>query len=139
MTSNPPLSDVITYLTSTEAGLGLTFGTNFFASLMPDTPNQVVVVDEFAGPAPDWVFSEPLPGIEETHYQIISRDVEANYAANQTTIQNIYRVVTAVAGVQIGGTNYLWWEPLHPPAFMGRDQNRRILHVLNFAAMRQPN
>lgn len=137
MASNPPLNDVITYLTG--AGLGLTFGTNLFASLMPDSPDTCVTVIEYPGAGPDWMMGIALPGVEETNYQVVARVPEASYNANQTTIQNIYRSISTVVDQQIGGTNYLWFEPLHSPAFSHRDEKRRIHHLVNFVAMRQPN
>lgn len=137
MSSNPPLVDCVTYLASVGS-LALTPSVNFFASLMPDTPDQVVLIDEYPGDT-DWTMGTALPAIEEYHFQIISRDTEENYNANQVRIQAIYRVCIQVTDQIIGGTNYLWWEPVHTPAFMHRDEKRRIHHVFSFYAMRQPS
>lgn len=138
-----PLQDVATFLPTVDS-LGLTAGTNFYVSLMtddpiPEQPDDVVVITETPGVAPEWTMGSTLPAIEEVNVQVISRMNETNYLNNETRIWAIYRTCSAVTNQTINGTLYLWWEPLHTPAFMHRDQKNRIYHVFTFAPMRQPN
>lgn len=135
MSSNPPINDCLTYLAG--AGLGLTPGVNLFLSLLPDSPDQAVVLDEYPGDT-DWTMSTALPAVEEYHFQLTSRDTEENYNTNQIRIQAIYRSLITVSNQTIGGTLYLWFEPVHTPTFLHRDEKRRIHHVFSFYALRQP-
>lgn len=138
-----PLQDVYTYL-QTISSLGLTGGTNLYVSLMtddpiPEQPDDVVVITETPGVAPEWTMGSTLPAIEEVNVQVLSRMNEENYLNNENRIWAIYRATAQVTNQVVNGTTYLWWEPLHTPSFMHRDQKRRIYHVYSFAPMRQPN
>lgn len=138
MASNPPLDDVMSYLNA--AGLGLTLGTNMYGSYLPDAPDQCVGIFEYPGAPSDFTMgSGTLPIIEETRFQIMSRDVETGYSANQNRIQAIYRSVLTVVNVTIGGTWYQRWEPIQAPFFLHRDNQVRVYHVLNFMTCRQPS
>lgn len=137
MPSNPPINDCATLMTSFSLTPALVLGTNFFMSLLPDAPDQCVVIDEYPGET-DWTMGSSLPSIEEYHFQVICRDVEQNYNTNQIYIQSIYRSIIQVANQTVGGTNQLWWEPIHTPSFSHRDEKKRIHHIFSFYAMRQP-
>lgn len=137
MASNPPLADVMTYLST--AGLGLTLGTNLFGSYLPDQPDQCVAIFEYPGSPSDFTMgSGVLPVVEETRFQVMARDVEVNYAVNELLIQSIYRSILTVINVTLSGTWYQRWEAIQAPFFLHRDEKVRVHHVLNFMSCRQP-
>jgi hypothetical protein len=141
MPSNPPLNDVTTFLSS--AGLGLTVGTNLFASLLPDQPDAAVAVFEYMPAPSDFTMGSgslqtALPAIEESRVQIMCRDIEANYNTNQATIEAIYRAMVQMSSSTIGGTFYQRFEPMQRPFFLHRDEKRRVYHVNNYMILRTP-
>lgn len=141
MPSSPPLEDMIIFLQG--ASLGLVFSTNLFASLLPDSPDQCVAIFEYSPAPSDFTMGSgslqtALPAIEEARFQIMARDVDGNYATNETRIENIYRAILQMFGQTIGGTFYQRFEPIQRPFLLHRDEKRRIFHCFNFLTLRTP-
>lgn len=134
------LDDMEVYLSG--AGLGLTFGTNFYASMLPDasdTPDTILVIFEYAGEAPEYMMGpRSLPAISQPHLQVVTRDV--NYQAARADCESATRALEAIVNTTINTTFYQRVERLQDPFFMQRDAVRnRVYFVCNFAVMRVPS
>jgi hypothetical protein len=134
------LDDIALYLQ--EFPLGLTFGSNLFAGLMPNAPyapDDCVAIYESSGMAPEYVMGaqQPNPAISRPELQVVVRS--AKYQPGRITIEQIAQVLEGVVNQEINGTFYERLERIQEPFLMHRDAARRTYFACNFAVMRSPS
>lgn len=127
------LDDVGQYLDDNALG---TLGTDLFLSQMPDSPDDLVTVYEYAGNPAARMADNRSPGI-----QIRARAV--TYADARTKIESVYALLDAVGneyndatseGVTINSTLYLRFQAVQEPFPIGVDDNGRHELAQNFIA-----
>ncbi len=113
----------------------LTLGTNFFYGLLPETPDNSVVLLENSGVSP--VFTQGsvnTPKIERPQLQFIVRNT--SYENGSALANSLYLFLTAIANQSINGTQYLRVVAMSSPSVIERDDNRRVLFTCNFDIQR---
>jgi hypothetical protein len=114
-------------------GVG-TLGTNIFLGLMPDTPDECVVLYEYGGGAPGQVFgSDNATPWESSSVQVMARS--ATYAAARTKARAAYAALQKVANETLSGISFLRVDPVQSPFFVQRDENRRVYFSANYRVM----
>jgi hypothetical protein len=130
------LDDMEVFLSG--AGLGLTFASNLFASMMPDEPDSVTVMYEYSGYAPEYTMGpNSLPAIAQPHLQIVTRDV--SYTSSRADCEAAARSLESICNQTVNTTYYERVARLQDPFFMKRDAVRnRVYFCCNFEVMRTP-
>ncbi len=125
------LEDLATVLLP-GAGLGLTFGTNLFAGIMPTSPDQAVSLFEYAGEEPEHVLGPVANkgGLRHPRVQVLVRVAEGNYLTGRNLIENVANALEC-ANTTINGTYYERIERMQDPFFVHRDQARRVFFAIN--------
>ncbi len=127
----PLLDDIQTYIV---ANSDLVFGTDLFASEMPDEPDSVTVIFQFAGNQPSRVGDNRSPGLQV-------RTRANTYTAGLQLIEDIYAILSLVGdefkddapeGVTINGTDYLAFIPQQEPIPIGEDSKGRPEFTQNY-------
>ena len=127
------LSDLGQYLEA--QGIG-TQAVDLFLSQVPDSPDDIVTIFEYAGNAPSKMGANRSPGI-----QIRTRS--KSYADARQKINDVYLILSAIGdefqdsaaeGVEINGTLYLHFETVQEPLPLGTDSKGRHELALNFIA-----
>ena len=120
------------------AGLSLTFGTNLFAGLLPDQPDNAVSVFEYPGEMPEYTMGpNTLPVWSMPRAQVVVRNL--SYPAGRSIIEDIARALEAMTNQTINSASYLRVERLQDPFLMHRDNSRRVFFAVNFRIHRVPN
>ena len=125
------LTDIGDYLESNSIGI---VNTDIFLSQVPDTPDDVVTVFEYAGNNPSKMADNRSPGLQirtrSNSYETARAKIEDIYAL-LGEIGNEYNDTTA-AGVEINGTLYLKFEVVQEPLPLGTDSKGRHELAQNF-------
>ncbi|MFP4047480.1 MAG: minor capsid protein [Bacteroidales bacterium] len=119
-------------LLESQSGLDLTFGTNLFVSLEPESPDNCVTIYDTSGQMPDLALTS------ESYYrdtvQIRVRD--NRYDDAMSLIYSIESFLQGRHSFTVNSTNYMLVQTLIPPFHLGFDDNHRALVVLNIEAQR---
>lgn len=127
------LTDIGTYLDGQSASI--TLSTNFFYSLLPETPDNCVALISEGGPSPLFTMGTTnTPTIERPQIQLLVRNT--SYATGEALIDALYRILTAISNQSLSGTTYLRVEAMSFPALIERDQSKRVLFSCNFDVQR---
>jgi hypothetical protein len=124
------VEDIIDVLTSGGAGTG---GTDLYAGPYPDMPIDVIGVIETGG-LPGTYTMTTDPGLERPRLQIAVRS--ASYATARNRSQLCANLMDAMRARRINGVQYHWAQVVMPPAYLGQDENRNHLFVLNLDIVR---
>lgn len=129
------LDDIIYYLSG--AAIGLTSGTNLFASVMPDAPDRACGVYEAGGYSPIHAMSGSAGSalVERPRVQVITR--AGNYQAARQLAQNVFQSLDGLTNAVINNTNYLLLSAVASPAAMGLDSTGRHRIVINFDVIKK--
>lgn len=121
------LDDVLSHLQTNSIG---TESTDLFGGELPDSPDDVVVVNEYAGEPANNMASTRSPGI-----QILVRG--STYISARQKIEDVYQLLkvigdefddTAPEGITINGNVYLKFKAVQEPFPLATDAKGR--HVL---------
>lgn len=125
------LEDLSVYLPT--AGLGLTFGTNFFAGMLPDQPDVCTAIFEYPGSPPEHVMGKPTPRIAHPRVQILVRqpDVAGAYLLGRNLIDLITTTLENQTGQTFNGTHYIEISRIQDPFLLHRDPARRWFFACN--------
>lgn len=127
------LVDLGGYL-ATQSG-SLTLGTNFFYSIVPESPDNCVALTEDGGVSPIFTQgSTNAPKIERPQLQLYVRNT--SYETGMALAENLYMILTSIANQNINGVQYLRVIALGNPSLIERDQTKRVLISCNFDVMR---
>ena len=126
------LDDIGGYINTNTS---FTLGTDFFLSLLPDTPDNCVALFESGGVAPQYTQgSTGTPVIERPELQVITR--HTSYETGRANANTVYLLLTAITNATINSNLYYRIEAAASPAMFQRDDSRRVLFTTNFNVMR---
>ncbi len=143
----PLLDDTAHYLVDQTSSFTILSGTggagNLSKGWMPDhakSPNTILALFENAGGPATWYLStgSTSPGFEQAGLQALSRSTSYSVARSQAYLA--YRLLDNVHGQYLphtsSGTLYIRIDALGPPFSIGRDENNRFLHSVNFSILK---
>lgn len=122
---NPPSEDIKDILEASSAGLDLEFGTDMFIGLMPEKPDNCIVIVDTGGfpPAPKYTYRYPT-------LQIRSRN--NNNKSAWTELDDISGVLHALYEETWNSTRYIQILAQTEPLFLGQDERQRFQYSINF-------
>lgn len=126
------LDEIATYLAGKNVG---TVGTDLFMGFMPDTPDNLVALFEYAGEPIELVMGDDDPGLERPGLQVRVRDT--SYPAGRAKIGQIVDILHGLSEVVINGTRYLLIRANGSPESLGLDANNRSEFVANFSILKE--
>ncbi len=122
------------------ANTTLVFGTNLFASLLPDAPDTAAALFEY--PAGRGIDTYQVPGlppgtstIEEYAIQAVCRD--SSYQTVRTAIDVVYKALCTIGNQTVNGNFYYRVEAKATPFFLHRDATRRVYYACNFRVLKR--
>jgi len=122
------LEDIGSYLQS--IGLG-TPGVDLFYGQMPDSPDECIVLSEYAGRPP--VYARPGARLDRPGLQVCVRS--NTYHAGRLRLQQTQDAIDGLNETTINGTHYLLLMSLQSPECLGKDANGRFEFVQNYAVL----
>ncbi|MDQ7794148.1 MAG: minor capsid protein [bacterium] len=125
------LDDIAAYLQA--QGIG-TVGTDIHKGFLPDQPDNVVALFEYAGSAMGLTMCDS-PTIERPGLQVRVRN--RTYPAARAKIEAVVDVLHGCAELVLGGTRYLLIRANQSPASMGLDASNRSELVVNFTVLKE--
>lgn len=125
------LDDIASYLQAHGAG---TVGTNLFKGYMPDQPDDLVALFEYAGETMELTMS-PDPTLERPGLQ--ARVRSRTYQAGRAKIESVVTILHGLAEATLGGTRYLLIQANQSPEFLGLDASNRNEFVVNFSILKE--
>ena len=127
------LTDIGGYLDTSSASL--TLGTNFFYSLMPESPDNCVAIYQEGGTSPiSTLGSNNAHVIERPQLQILVRNT--SYESAESLAYTLFVTLTSIVNQSISGNTYLRVEALGSPTLINRDNNKRSVLSCNFDVQR---
>lgn len=126
--------DVADYLVA-NVSLSLTQGTNLFMNWKPESPNQIVVLSDYSHDEPVVTMGEVVPSTERPRLQVLVRDEPSEVVACEDRCRDIYEYLCALKSTTINAHNYTAI-PRQTPTMVGRDEQQRVLYVVNFDVVR---
>lgn len=124
------VEDVATYLESVGMDVPV------YRGRVPDSPDAVLAVLDYAGLAPQIVHDEVLPAYERPNFQVVARGERDDYDAAHDAAYAAWRALF-VHGAVINGTTYHSIEPLASPFRLDVDANDRVIFAANFTTRRK--
>ena len=121
------LSDIGNYLQ--VQGIG-TLGTNIFLGMVPDKPDNCIVLFEYAGSPPDLHWNGKYPGLQV-------RVRNKSYAAARTKIGEVMAALHGLHEQTLSGTRYLLIKARSSPEILKRDNNNRVELFVNFEIIKE--
>ena len=121
------LSDIGNYLQ--VQGIG-TLGTNIFLGMVPDKPDNCIVLFEYAGSPPDLHWNGEYPGLQV-------RVRNKSYTAARTKIGEVMAALHGLHEQTLSGTRYLLIKARSSPEILKRDNNNRVELFVNFEIMKE--
>jgi len=127
-TINQPSEDIKDMLESSESGLGLVFGTDLFINIEPNSPDNVVVLSDYAG------IGQERYGMEMPNFQVTVRNND------QTTgyqlIKDIKYYLHEKCNELWNNTKYISIMNISDIGFLGQDSKNRFTWSTNFQIYR---
>lgn len=123
----PVAHDIAEYLEDQTIG---TVGTDIFVGIMPNTPDDCIVIWPYAGQPPDIIWDGEYPSI----------NVKVRNTAQDTGWTKIYSIMKALhklTNTTIESTLYHRIEAMGSPAYLERDQNNRYIFNINFSIIKE--
>jgi hypothetical protein len=127
------LEDITDYLSS--GGVG-TVGTDIFASMMPDNPDDCVAVYETGGFPSTHVMGSAAKSVAAEEPTILVRCRGTTYSTARVLMHRVEQLLDGMRTRTINGVEYLWAEGMQPPIALGVDLNEREIVSCNYRIMR---
>lgn len=124
------LDDIAAYLAEQNIG---TVGTSIFKGSMPDSPDNCIVVYEYAGLPPDLALDGKE--IEQPGLQVRVRN--KSYSAGREAIESVITALSPTANKYLSGTFYLSIIVNQSPAPLGKDAKNRHEWTVNFSVRKE--
>jgi hypothetical protein len=102
---------------------------------LPNEPDDMVVLYEVPGMAPAFVHGKIGAAYEYPRLQLVVRS--KSFTAARTRIQTLYRALSDVTNMTIGGTWYMRIQPLQSPYQVPHDGNDRVVLLCNFQVSKE--
>ncbi len=115
------------YLEEKDVG---TVGVDIFLGLIPDQPDDCVVLFEYAGSPPDLHWTGEYPGL-----QVRVRSV--SYSGGRAKIGEIVDLLHGLHEQELGGTRYLLIKARGSPEVLKRDSGNRLEFFVNFEIIKE--
>jgi hypothetical protein len=113
-------------------GVG-TLGTDIFLSTMPETPDAIVAVYEYAGTSPDFTMGAGLYAIDHPNIQIRVRGARESYVTTAAKARAARDSLASVANTTLSGIAVARFSPNGSLNPLGMDANDRSLFTINFS------
>jgi hypothetical protein len=131
------LTEVVNYL-ATE--LSLTAGTNIFETILPDTPDAVVAVEETGGAAPERQFGSTAPIFEFPTIRVMCRATANDYNTPRAQAKTAWEKLLEITPQStLGSTAYQFVTPMQSPFELGRDSKDRVVIGFNCIVQKDPS
>lgn len=127
-TINPPSEDIKDMIEDSGSGLGLVFGTDLFINIIPDKPDNVVVIGDYSG------VGQGRYGMEMPNIQITVRNND--YTDGYEIIKNVKYFLHEKHGEVWNGARYLSIMNTSDIGFLGQDSKNRFQWSMNFQIYR---
>ena len=115
------------YLEGEDVG---TIGVDIFLGLIPDQPDDCVVLFEYAGSPPDLHWPGEYPGLQV-------RVRNTSYPAGRAKIGEIVDLLHGLHEQELDGTRYLLIKARGSPEVLKRDSSNRIEFLVNFEIIKE--
>lgn len=125
------LDDIASYLASFGVG---TVGTDIYKGFMPDQPDNLVALFEYAGSPTELTMCDS-PTLERPGLQVRVRNI--SYAAGRAKIEAIVDILHGLGNTVLGSTRYLLIRANQSPESLGLDANNRSEFVVNFSVLKE--
>ena len=102
---------------------------------MPDKPDNIVALFEYAGEPMELTMGSDDPVLERPGLQVRVRDT--SYPAGRAKIGQIVTILHGLSEVIINGTRYLLIRANQSPESLGLDANNRSEFVCNFSVLKE--
>jgi hypothetical protein len=102
-----------------------TTATNLFIGLMPNDPDTVVALYEYAGSPPLEVLVNNDATIERPSVQVMTRASRNDYPTARTLIENVRNTLTGITDETISGVRFLRVTQISSINALGVDENDR--------------
>lgn len=122
------LDDIAAKLAAESVG---TVGTDIFIGVMPDTPDDCLVLNEYGGEAPDLIGTY----VERPNCQVRVRNDE--YTTGRAKCASVIEALHTLGDTTLSGTRYLWVQARQSPIYLGRDEKKRHEWSVNFAVVKE--
>lgn len=135
------VADVQTYLED-QSLIGSGTGWDSVRRFMHDQQDQIVVLSEDGGPAPEFPASSGLgsAAVSDVGVHLMIRGARRDGDASQSKAQAILDQLHGLVDQTISGTRYIRIRAMTPePVFAGWDENERPTHTIAFRLMRDEN
>lgn len=130
------LDEILGFLQAQGVG---TAGADLFASMLPEAPDAVIAVYEYAGRPAEYVHEQPGPAYEQPRIQIVARASREDYASARDRAMRAYTMLGAVVNQALSGTRYLKITPLQTPFAMQTDKLARPHVGFNCEIFKEPS
>lgn len=128
------LTTFLTEIKNRIAGLSISgYGSSvIFRGEMPNTPNRMIGLYQYAGNAPELGFG--ISGLQYEHpgLKIVVRGEPTDYEGPFAVMNTIYRDLVTVQDELLGSTRYLMIRANQQPFLDARDSNQRCVWSCNF-------
>lgn len=116
-----------------------TLGVDMFLAFMPDTPDLVTCLFEYAGSGPVDLFgNDTLPAWDRISVQVRVRGEDRGYLAAHAKATEVFKVLTKISNETIEGGEYFRVSKINGPYLMAVDQQDRPIIAQNFEVWRKP-
>lgn len=116
-----------------------TLGTDIFLGFMPDSPDIVMSLYEYAGSGPEDTFGvDDLPYNDKLNIQVRARGTLRGYQEAHDKATAIFGIFTKIANEDIGGGYYFRVRKINGPYLLYVDQQDRPIIVCNYEVWRRP-
>jgi hypothetical protein len=110
-----------------------TLGTNIFLSTMPENPDAIVAVYEYAGSAPDFTMGSGLYAIQHPNIQLRIRGAREDYQTAAARANAARDSLASIVNTTISGIAIIRVSPTGSINPLGFDGNDRPLFSINFS------
>lgn len=130
------LAELVTYLQGLSLGVP---GTDLFRDYLPDTPDVVTTLDEYAGAAPVHTMGPQAAGLVYPMVQFVTRGAARDVDTPRARAKAIFDALDGLANVTIGGVRYVSIFAVQQPFLMNRDPLERVLFAFNARVCKVPS
>ena len=114
---------------------GLTTGYTVIRNTVPALPDKVIVVTETGGSGPSQTFDGQT--VENPNVQVVVRGLADDSDGPRLTAERIYQAAMNWGAFSQSSVRFLSVTPLAAPFPRGKDDNRRVEWVVNFAVEKE--
>lgn len=121
-----PLTEIGDYLQSLGFGVQ---NTDLFLGILPDGPDELIVLTQYYGNAPEYIQERMLPNAESLQLQVVIRS--RRYEVAEAKAYRVWRALASVTNQTLGGTKYRSIKPNGSPALLSYDASERVRIFFN--------